>query len=89
MSVIFLHDNGNPRLDSKGNPITVIAPPPSELQGRVFLTKPDEHRDIKRARVVEIMKWADANDLEHKQLLEYKVFIDKGQFMESNILNGY
>jgi hypothetical protein len=35
------------------------------------------------------MKWADANDLEHKQLLEYKVFIDKGQFIESNIPNGY
>jgi hypothetical protein len=51
--------------------------------------KADKHGDIKRACVVEIMKWADANDLEHKQLLEYKVFIDKGQFIESNILNGY
>jgi hypothetical protein len=81
--------NGNPRLDSKGDPITVIAPPPSELQGRVFLTKPDEHGDIKRAHVVEIMKWAVASDLEHKKLLEYKVFIDKGQFIESNIPNGY
>ena len=35
------------------------------------------------------MKWAVANDPEHKQLLEYKVFSDKGQFIESNILNGY
>jgi hypothetical protein len=35
------------------------------------------------------MKWAVANDLEHEQLLEYKVFSDKGQFIESNILNGY
>jgi hypothetical protein len=35
--------NGNPRLDSKGNPITVIAPLPSELQVRVFLTKTEEH----------------------------------------------
>jgi hypothetical protein len=87
--VTLKDENRNTRLDSKGDPITVIAPPPSELQGRVFLTKPDEHGDIKRACVVEIMKQADANDLEHKQLLEYKVFIHNGQFMESNILNGY
>jgi hypothetical protein len=87
--VTLKDENGNPRLYSKGDPITVIAPPPSELQGRVFLTKPEEHGDIKHARVVEIMKWAVANDLEHKQLLEYKVFSDKGQFIESNILNGY
>jgi hypothetical protein len=107
--------NGNPRLNSKGDPITVIAPPPSELQGRVFLTKPDKHSDIKRARVVELMNLHDAtleknkdlikfkirydrdnledimsyNDLEHKQLLEYKVFIEKGKFIESNIPKGY
>jgi hypothetical protein len=87
--VTLKDENGNPRLYSKGDPITVIAPPPSELQGRVFLTKPEEHGDIKHARVVEIMKWAVANDLEHKQLLEYKFFSDKGQFIESNILNGY
>ena len=35
------------------------------------------------------MKWAVANDLEHKQLLEYEVFIDKGKFIESNIPKGY
>jgi hypothetical protein len=87
--VTLKDENGNPILYSKGDPITVIAPPPSELQGRLFLTKPEEHGDIKRAHVVEIMKWAVANDLEHKQLLEYKVFSDKGQFIESNILNGY
>jgi hypothetical protein len=87
--VTLKDENGNHRLDSKGDPITVIAPPPSELQGRVFLTKPDERGDIKCARVVEIMKWADANDLEHKQILEYKAFIDNGQFIESNIPNGY
>jgi hypothetical protein len=34
-------------------------------------------------------EWTDANDLEHKQLLEYKVFIDKGKFIESNIPKGY
>jgi hypothetical protein len=34
-------------------------------------------------------KWVDTNDLEHKQLLEYKVFIDKGKFIESNIPKGY
>jgi hypothetical protein len=45
--VTLKDENGNHRLDSKGDPITVIAPPPSELQGRVFLTKTDEHGDIK------------------------------------------
>ena len=34
-------------------------------------------------------KWADANELEHQPLLEYKVLIDKGMFKESNILKGY
>jgi hypothetical protein len=36
--VTLKDENKNPRLYSKGDPITVIAPPPSEIQGWVFLT---------------------------------------------------
>ena len=34
-------------------------------------------------------KWSDANNLEHSQLREYAVFIDKGKFHESKIPRGY
>ena len=39
--VILRDEHGEPRLDEEGNPITVICRPPSNLLGRVFLTKPD------------------------------------------------
>jgi hypothetical protein len=70
-------ENGKPRLDSKGDPITVIAPPPSDLQGRVFLTKPDEHGDIKRARVVELMNMHDASLEKNKDLIKFKIRYDR------------
>jgi hypothetical protein len=34
-------------------------------------------------------KWQDANRLEHGQLAEYEVFLDKGKFHEGNIPEGY
>jgi hypothetical protein len=34
-------------------------------------------------------KWQDANRLEHGQLSEYKVFLNKGKFHEGNIPEGY
>jgi hypothetical protein len=71
--VTLKDEYGNPRLDSKGDPITVIASPPSELQGRVFLTKPDEHGDIKRARVVELMNLHDATLEKNKDLIKFKI----------------
>ena len=40
---------GEPRLDYKGKPIVVIGPSPNEVEGRVFLTKPDERGNMKRA----------------------------------------
>jgi hypothetical protein len=45
--VTLKDENGNPRLVSEGDPITVIAPLPSQLQGRVFLTKPDAGTETK------------------------------------------
>jgi hypothetical protein len=51
---------------------------------------PNNHEHaLKLDRLAGNTKWADANDIEHKQLLEYKVFIDKGKFIESNIPKGY
>jgi hypothetical protein len=47
---------GNVRLGPDGKPLIVIAPPPSDLCGRVFLTKPDERGEVKRAQVVELIK---------------------------------
>jgi hypothetical protein len=61
----------------KGDPITVIAPPPSEIQGRVFLTKPDEHGDIKRARVVELMNLHNATLEKNKDLIKFKIRYDR------------
>jgi hypothetical protein len=69
--------NGNPRLDSKGDPITVIAPWPSELQGWVFLTKPNKHGDIKCARVVELMNLHDATPEKNKDLVTFKIRYDR------------
>jgi hypothetical protein len=34
-------------------------------------------------------KWQDANILEHGQLSEYEVFLNKGKFHEGNIPEGY
>jgi hypothetical protein len=45
--------NGNVKLGPDGKTMIAIAPPPSDLCGRVFLTKPDERGEVKRARVVE------------------------------------
>ena len=69
-------ENGEPRLDARGNPITVIAPTPSELQGRVFLTKPDEQGDIKRARVVELMDLHDAQMEQNTDRIKFKIKFD-------------
>jgi hypothetical protein len=34
-------------------------------------------------------KWQDANVLEHEQLTEYEVFVNKGEFHEGKIPEGY
>ena len=73
---------GNPRLDSEGTEIVVIGPSPNDVVSKVFLTKPDEKENIKRARVVEsIDKFDDALD---KDLLRCKFKIE----FEKNILSS-
>jgi hypothetical protein len=44
--------NGNMKLGPDGKPMIAISPPPSDLCGRVFLTKPDKRGEVKRARVI-------------------------------------
>ena len=34
-------------------------------------------------------KWEKSNELEHKQLCDYELFIDQGKFSESKIPKGY
>jgi hypothetical protein len=46
--------NGNVKLGSDGKPMIAISPPPSDLVGRVFLTKPDKRGKVNRAEGVEL-----------------------------------
>ena len=64
---ILRDDFGEPRLDHKGKKIVVIGPSPNEVEGRVFLTKPDERGNMKRARVVELIDKFD-DDLDKDPL---------------------
>jgi hypothetical protein len=48
--------NGNVKLGPDGKPMIAIAPTPSAFCGHAFLTKPDERGEVKRARVVELIK---------------------------------
>jgi hypothetical protein len=45
--VTLQNGNGNVKLGPDGKPMIAIAPPPSDLCGRVFLTKPDERGEVK------------------------------------------
>ena len=44
--------NGNVKLGPGGKPMVAISPPPSDLMGQVFLTKPDKRGEVNQARVV-------------------------------------
>ena len=46
-------------MDADGNPIVVIGMPPEDLVQRVFLTKPDERGNMKRARIIEMINKFD------------------------------
>ena len=60
---IFRDKLRDPRLDLEGNHIVVTGLPPEEMVQRVFLTKPDERRNTKRARIIELINKFD-DDLE-------------------------
>ena len=54
--VILRDEHGEPHLDEEGNPIKVICRTPSDLLGRVFLTKANHRGNRHRARVIEVIK---------------------------------
>ena len=48
------YENGNPCLDNDDEPITIIANSTKSLRSTVFVTKPDEHGERRRARMAEL-----------------------------------
>ena len=57
---IILRDKyGESWLDNKGEHFVVIWSSPNELVSRVFLTKPNERGDMKRAQVMELINKFD------------------------------
>ena len=50
---------GEPRLDHEGKQIVVIVPPPNDIKGKVFLTKPNEQGNMDRARLVKLINEFD------------------------------
>jgi hypothetical protein len=68
--------NGNVRLGPDRKTMIAIAPPPSDLCGRFFLTKPDERGEVKRARVVELIKDFEGNVAKNKDLIKFKLKYD-------------
>ena len=41
--------------DENGEPMTVVAFDPTNMQGRTFLTRPNEDKEIRRAQIVKII----------------------------------
>ena len=75
----LLDNEGKQRFDENGEPMTVVAFDPTNMQGRTFLTKPNEDKEIKRAQVVEMIDEFDENLKQNPQRhdfindLKYKV----------------
>ena len=57
--MILRNELGEPQLDLKGNPVTVIRILPKHMVSRVFLTKIDKRGNIKRTRVIELINKFD------------------------------
>ena len=68
--------NGNVKLGPDGKPMIAIAPPASDLCGRVFLTKPNERGEVNRARVVELIKDFEGKISKDKDLIKFKLKYD-------------
>jgi hypothetical protein len=80
--VTLQNGNGNVRLGPDGKLMIAIAPPPSDLCGRVFLTKPHERGEVKRARVVEFTKDSEGNVAKNKDLIKFKLKYDHNDLEE-------
>ena len=83
--VILKDEHGDPRVDEEGNAIKVICRPPSDLLGRVFLTKPDQRGNRQRARIVEVIKdFEDEVDINKNRLSRnFRVQLERGAGQEA------
>ena len=57
----LLDNEGKQRFDENGEPMTVVAFDPTNMQGRTFLTRPNEDKEIRRARIVKMIDKFDKN----------------------------
>jgi hypothetical protein len=80
--------NGNIKFGPDGKPMIAIAPPLSDLCGHVFLTKPDERGEVKRARVVELMKDFEGKVAKNKDLIKFKLKYDHNDLEDVMSYNG-
>jgi hypothetical protein len=55
---------------------STTAQPASDICGRVFLTKPNERGEVKRARVVELIKDFEGKVSKDKDLIKFKLKYD-------------
>ena len=81
--VILRDEHDNPRFDDKGNPITVICRPPTDLLGRVFLSKSD-HRGNRQSRIIEVIKdFEDKVDINQNRLSRnFRVQLERDERQE-------
>ena len=56
--------------------MVAIASQPSDLVGRVFLTKPNERGEVNRAQVVELIKDFEGEVEKDKDLIKFKLNYD-------------
>jgi hypothetical protein len=65
----------------------VISPPPSDLIGHVFLTKPDKRGEVNRARVVELIKDFEGKVAKNKDLIKFKLKYDHNDLEDVMLYN--
>ena len=69
LMIPLLTENGEPCLDDRRIPMTIMAPNPDELQGRAFLTSHDNGEQVKRARTVEALDKHEAERFKEPALV--------------------
>ena len=85
--VPLLDENGEQRLDDEGLLLTVMVPHLDDLQGRTFLTSPDQGSRVKRARIVEALNKHEAERLKDPALVKFKIKFDRSDVEDIMIYN--
>ena len=73
----LLDENGEARLDDEGLPLRVMTLHPDVLQGRAFLTSPDNGEEVKRASIIEALDKCEAERFKDPALVKFKVKFDR------------